>query len=356
MSESLGLTLGSIEIGVLISSILFGVTTVQLYLYYQGKFKDLWWTRGLVWLIWLTELLHTVFFWIYLYRVTVTYYGDPTHLVESHWTLNVSSFFDGLIGGSVQSLPLLLISWAVSLVQFSGALATTIIGQRTTLPFFAAHYGWIVTMTLSLCVFVDIINTVGLCYFLWTRKSGLRSTNEIVEKLIIWTVETGLVTTVAALLMLITSRALPDTSVWICISVFYAKLYSNSLLASSVPHLSMPERSAYIDMQTEWPDVPAPESALRVFRRAHEHYGAAICFRAGKLLPCRYLLWPAHPTLKPDASSKPETRVHVQLKPGAQTASGESSDPPHTDDNIALEERTGKGRDDLESQVTFDAI
>ncbi|KAA1476147.1 hypothetical protein DENSPDRAFT_843047 [Dentipellis sp. KUC8613] len=348
MSESLGLTLGSIEIGVLISSILFGVTTVQLYLYYQGKFKDLWWTRGLVWLIWLTELLHTVFFWIYLYRVTVTYYGDPTHLVESHWTLNVSSFFDGLIGGSVQAyfafrvyrfsqnLPLLLLSWAVSLVQFSGALATTIIGQHTTLPFFAAHYEWIVTMTLSLCVFVDIINTVGLCYFLWTRKSGLRSTNEIVEKLIIWTVETGLVTTVAALLMLITSRALPDTSVWICISVFYAKLYSNSLLASlnGRTFLRRSQPSVYSGVN---PNTTTLQFASAPRRRSSDDPEMSA-------------------TIKPDASNTPETRVHVQLKPGAQTASGESSEPPHTDDSIALEERTGKGKGDLESQVTFDAI
>jgi hypothetical protein len=44
----LDLTLGALEIGTLISSVLFGFTTVQLYMYFKNDFRDLLWIRLLV--------------------------------------------------------------------------------------------------------------------------------------------------------------------------------------------------------------------------------------------------------------------------------------------------------------------
>jgi hypothetical protein len=40
MSASLGLTLGAIELGVLISSVLWGCTCVQTYMYASGSAED----------------------------------------------------------------------------------------------------------------------------------------------------------------------------------------------------------------------------------------------------------------------------------------------------------------------------
>lgn len=50
MSESLdlGLTLGAMEIGTMISSVLLGVTTVQLYIYYTKDYQDPLWLRSFV--------------------------------------------------------------------------------------------------------------------------------------------------------------------------------------------------------------------------------------------------------------------------------------------------------------------
>ena len=41
-------TLGAIEVGVLVSTILFGVLIVQCYTYYQAGFKDQWLIQTLV--------------------------------------------------------------------------------------------------------------------------------------------------------------------------------------------------------------------------------------------------------------------------------------------------------------------
>ena len=38
--SAIELTVGSVEIGTLISSVLFGITSVQVYLYYKNAFRD----------------------------------------------------------------------------------------------------------------------------------------------------------------------------------------------------------------------------------------------------------------------------------------------------------------------------
>lgn len=43
----------------------------------------------------------------YLYRLTVTYYGDVEVIGQGHWTLNTSALFDGLVGALVQVRDLL---------------------------------------------------------------------------------------------------------------------------------------------------------------------------------------------------------------------------------------------------------
>ncbi|KAF7984488.1 hypothetical protein HWV62_14614 [Athelia sp. TMB] len=158
--------------------------------------------------------------------------------------LDTSALFDGLVGGLVQSFfahrifvlskrwPITLISWAGSFLAFTGTVAIMVLGQISYIAKFDAEFGWLVTTTLALLLSVDIINTVALCMFLRIEKTGFQSTDSMLNKLFIWTLETGLFTSLGALLMLVFSLALPKTTLWIGVSTFYAKLYSNSLMAS----------------------------------------------------------------------------------------------------------------------------
>ncbi|TDL15200.1 hypothetical protein BD410DRAFT_135740 [Rickenella mellea] len=101
--SELDLNLGALEIGTLISSILFGVTNVQLYMYSRRKFKDRFHVQGLVVTLWTFEAIHTVILWVYIYRLTVTFYGVPSALKQTSWELNMSGFFEGIISGTVQA-------------------------------------------------------------------------------------------------------------------------------------------------------------------------------------------------------------------------------------------------------------
>jgi len=243
MPTPLDLNLGSLEIGVLLSSTLFGVTTVQLYMYYQNRYKDPWWLRTLVVLVWLLEALHTIFAWIYLYRLTVTFYGRPAVLGEAHWTLNISAAFDGIIGGIVQAYfawrvhvlsrgwIITGVSWIGSLCQMSMTLAIAGLASQFSVPEFNEKFEWLVTTSLVFNLFVDVVNTTGLCVYLKMERSGFSRTDRMLDTLFIWSIQTGLFTVIGAVLMLVFSLT-SKTALWIGVSLFYAKLYSNSFLAT----------------------------------------------------------------------------------------------------------------------------
>ncbi|TDL15203.1 hypothetical protein BD410DRAFT_778295 [Rickenella mellea] len=239
----LDLNLGALEIGTLISSVLFGVTNVQVYMYWNQRFKDGIAIKSLVATIWTFETVHTAFLWMYIYRLTVTFYGVPAALEQTSWELNMSGFFDGIISGAVQAFfayrvlaisgnwVVPVISWSGSLLQMTGTFAVTALGFRTNIETFALKYSWIVRGVLVTDTIVDTINTLALCYYLSKGRTGFHKTDRMIDTIILWTVETGLTTTVAAVVMLIFDISLSKTAMWIGVSLFQAKLYSNSLLA-----------------------------------------------------------------------------------------------------------------------------
>lgn len=59
MAPSLDSTLGAVELAILLSSVLYGVTTMQAYLYLQSPRQDRLWLRGLAAIVWyVTRLDH----------------------------------------------------------------------------------------------------------------------------------------------------------------------------------------------------------------------------------------------------------------------------------------------------------
>jgi len=78
----------------------------------------------------------------------------------------------------------------------------------------------------------DILIGLTLCYYLFRSRTGIGRTNQLLNTLIIWTVNTGLTMAITEVSVLITYLASPRTFVFIAIHFFVSKVYSNSLLAS----------------------------------------------------------------------------------------------------------------------------
>ncbi|KAJ3766616.1 hypothetical protein FB446DRAFT_757567 [Lentinula raphanica] len=244
-SDSLQVTLGGLLVSVLIATFIYSISCFQAFSYWRSKFNDRLGILVLVWAVWLFETTHTLCFWFYLYTIMVKYYGIPEELDQRHWSITMSIVFHGLITGCVQSyysyrvymltgkriIP--MICWIGCLIEGCGSVGIAVVLYLVGPVEFAAKWELFPTLNIAVDLSVGVVNTTTLCYYLHQMKTGTRSrTDQMVSTLIEWSVETGLITALAALGMLIACIVTPNTAVYLSMTSFYAKFYSNSLLAS----------------------------------------------------------------------------------------------------------------------------
>ncbi|KAJ7627283.1 hypothetical protein FB45DRAFT_1082511 [Roridomyces roridus] len=260
-------TIGAIEIGTVLSGVLFGLITSQTYVYYKTYPKDSRFTKYLVGVMWLVELAHTACIFDALYMYTVRNYGDPTSLIKFPVSLDITIIMHG---GTVITVQLffthratsflsskvkILINTLAAIVltaRFAAFIVTGVSAvQMTDLPSFLARWKSLILVDLVSCAITDVFMSGILVYQLWSRREDAtwRSTIELMDKLIMWTVETCLVTTFTTMVMLICfltmqnncthhpfTPFLPSPNakpvVWIGILLVQPKIFSNALLAN----------------------------------------------------------------------------------------------------------------------------
>jgi len=78
----------------------------------------------------------------------------------------------------------------------------------------------------------DVLITVVLCTLLHRARTGIRSSDTMINILIAFSVQTGMLTSLCAIASLIAITALPNSFIYICFYFFMGRLYCNSLLAT----------------------------------------------------------------------------------------------------------------------------
>ncbi|THU98241.1 hypothetical protein K435DRAFT_777609 [Dendrothele bispora CBS 962.96] len=245
MSEvGLGPTLGLLELGTLFSTVLYGTVLVQAYNYYHAQFKgDSTIIKYLVGLVCVLESLHTAVLWIYLYSRTVDNFGNRAALNEVHWALAVSVPISTLIVLFVESFfayrifilsrspyfSVLAVLGLLVRLGLGAAFAGTSIGFKINT--YLEEFKWLVTSALAVGAVVDVAITVALCIVLRSNTTVQPRTKQIIDKLVLWTIETGLLTSICAIIEVILMQT-KDNLLWAFFFFMSAKFYSNSLLAS----------------------------------------------------------------------------------------------------------------------------
>ncbi|KAH8824749.1 hypothetical protein DL96DRAFT_1614942 [Flagelloscypha sp. PMI_526] len=246
-TPALHLTLGAMEIGIIINVFLSGVVTMQSYYYYSRFVDDRKFLRWFVssYFVWIFELAHCGTLLHSLYELTVTFYGNQESLIHPPHSLTLTMITGGISTALVQGylawrvyrlsnvLIVAIICWTLTLVRYMGCLAVSITGYHmVSWPQFVEDDRWIFISLLLVGMVNDIIITSGLCFTLiYSRKGAQRKTTAIIDKLILWTLGTGLVTSLCSMLIVICYFTMPHNFIWAGIYTFSAKLYSNALLA-----------------------------------------------------------------------------------------------------------------------------
>ncbi|KAJ7336267.1 hypothetical protein DFH08DRAFT_878289 [Mycena albidolilacea] len=241
------LILGACEIGVLISYALFGVTTVQAYIYY-GRFpNDSSKLKALVTFVWVCLLAQVVSAGHAIYTVTISDFGQFFRLLgPAPKSLGVTAFFGGIIGVSVQGffsyriyaftkkLYIPMISWCMAFVRLLGITAYFVAElQMTSVPVYVEQWGWLLTTVWCVTAANDFTITATLVANLISHRSHIhKRTVPLVDKLVMWTIATGMLTSIMAIVVMICFVTMKYNFIWLGVYLVVPGLYSNSFLAS----------------------------------------------------------------------------------------------------------------------------
>ncbi|PBK62053.1 hypothetical protein ARMSODRAFT_1089341 [Armillaria solidipes] len=259
----LGITVGPLYIGSTIAAILFGVTNLQVVIYYK-KYPDDWWVyRYSVGVLWVLDSLHVAFSTYAMYHYLVDLFGDHDGIYRIIWSFKLHMLLNMVIIVGVQAVYAIRI-WKLGrhfgriLPWFVVLIATVAVGTGVfsiydaytisnflLLPSIKARlrFHLIIGMNISQ---VPSRSRYVLSFLsqLWKslRSPGKRypvfmiqiltfnSTSEKLWSLMRLVVVSGLATSAWSLLVLITYLVWPNTLIFLGVNFILPKFYVNSLL------------------------------------------------------------------------------------------------------------------------------
>ncbi|KAJ7652119.1 hypothetical protein DFH06DRAFT_1094356 [Mycena polygramma] len=241
-------TLGALEIGSTGCTFLFGILTVQVYIYQRTYSADSRFIKALVGSVWILELGHTIGTNHAVYYMTIKAFGRPDLLVKLPNSLAVTLLFEGFMTFLVEGFftyrvyriygtRYIAVFWFLAAMRLLASAAMCILCfiPPVPVPFsaFAAKYDWLLEIIQIIGALVDVGIAVALCIYYFRHKdTTFTSTNKLIDKLIAWAVSTGLTTSLISVLTLVFFLTMKNNLVWVSMYVLVGKVYSNSLLAT----------------------------------------------------------------------------------------------------------------------------
>ncbi|KAJ7919670.1 hypothetical protein B0H13DRAFT_2656617 [Mycena leptocephala] len=238
------LLFGPMLIGVLLNTTLYGVLVVQMLMYYKRYKRDPKWFRYLALYLFIAETANVVFDIGLIYEPLITRYGTAKALEVSPLLLRPDAAVTVAISTPIQ----LFVAWRVhvitrsyffplligltSLISLAGGLSVTIIVTLHSNYADFPNFNPFVITWLAASAACDVILSAALIYSLYTRKSGVRSTDRYIDRIIRLTVQTGSITAVTALLDLFVFLFSPESTLQFIWDFPLSKLYGNALFSS----------------------------------------------------------------------------------------------------------------------------
>ncbi|KAF7368338.1 Saposin B-type domain-containing protein [Mycena venus] len=243
-SFDLNANLGSLEIGTMLGTFLFGIETLQTFNYYKRFPKDSNLLKGAVGFVWLLELGQTISTLHAVYLQTIIFYGQPTHVLSPPLSEEIPILFSGLIYTIVQTffanrVRVLSGQWytmalacVLGLFRFVGDVWIGALLLKYVHVTVLLEWRWLVTTSLSLDLSTDILITASLCFCLWNMRScESKRTRSMLDTLILWAIESTILTSAGSVVQIILFMTRTDL-VWAGVFVIQSKLFSNAMLAS----------------------------------------------------------------------------------------------------------------------------
>ncbi|KAJ8515890.1 hypothetical protein ONZ45_g6753 [Pleurotus djamor] len=237
-------TLGAAFVGVICAAVLHGVSLVQAW-YYATHQNDGWLIKSLVTFVMIFDTIHQALISHTVYSYLVTNYGNPQQLGYLVWSLLVEVLFNGFTAFLVQSF-LTMRVWRLSgrnlwltipvcalvLGEFACVIAFTAKSLHLKTYIELASLKELSITVNALAAAGDVLIAVILCTLLHRSRTGFQRSDTMINKLIIFAVNTGVLTSLCAVASLISIVVAGNTFLYIAFFFCIGRLYSNSLLAT----------------------------------------------------------------------------------------------------------------------------
>ncbi|KDQ62584.1 hypothetical protein JAAARDRAFT_465119 [Jaapia argillacea MUCL 33604] len=266
-------TYGAIFVALIASAVFYGVTLLQTYLYFRRYPKDPMFLRTMVFVLCFLDTLHLIFCTISIYWYLVINYSNLDMLDDSFWAMNLQVDCNGLIGLSVQfffarRVWLLSKNWILTIIICTLACMHFGLGVVFTVQAFdLGHFSryskltWITSTGLGCAASADILIALSLCYYLAKMRSEFKRTNSIITTLMIYSINTGALTSIIATSCAVTFAIMPTNFVWLSFFWVLGKCYVNSFLAMLNSRENICEKARRVPTFVELghlPDAGAP--------------------------------------------------------------------------------------------------
>ncbi|OCH92386.1 hypothetical protein OBBRIDRAFT_456773 [Obba rivulosa] len=242
---NLDATLGAAFVGLSVTLFIYSLNVGQLVLYLRTSHQDTWCFKSLILFLWLLDSAHVTFITMGIWQYTITSRGDLFAILRFVWAFG-AQVFAMLVGNLIVRYIFAYRIWKLGgrrtvaplLIGISStwsAVMTTIITIRTVS---SASWGkskiieFLMFSGSAAEIFGDSVIAIVMTRLLKRFRTGLASSDSIVQTFIVYSVNTGALTVLCISLSLITAFALPHSFVSLALYLIVGKLYLNSLLGT----------------------------------------------------------------------------------------------------------------------------
>jgi hypothetical protein len=246
--SDIGSLFGAGLIGIVIASTIFGVYNVQVYSYFSHYSKDKLWIKLMVVAIWSILALQYSLDLHAIYTYLIDDFDQDTKLAVATWDWTSYVLLTSITSVTVQfffarRLFQILHNKTAKYVAVGLILTFSLLGftvgvylmwQRITLHTFSAisNATWGVDVWLGANVICDLSITSFMCYTLHTNRTGVKSTDRLINKLMAYSVQTGAMTSFTEIACLVTFSVAGYHYGHVVVVFPLSGLYATSFLAN----------------------------------------------------------------------------------------------------------------------------
>ncbi|KAJ7257503.1 hypothetical protein B0H12DRAFT_1110980 [Mycena haematopus] len=242
----LGNTMGALVVGLVGSAILYGISVWQTASYFTWYRRDPSYLKALVSATLLLDTLHMVLISHVVYHYLITNYYKNATLQVVVWSVTAEALPTSLTAVLVQTFyafrvyklsdkSILLTGVILLLVGAASGCGIAWVALALSESHTYKRLLRLSPLAISINALssaADVIITLALCYMLYKSQAKPLANETFLQRVILVTINTGLLTSLCAVAALLSIVCAPNTLIYVSFYFCIGRLYSNTLLAT----------------------------------------------------------------------------------------------------------------------------